>query len=66
MIEKSELKRRRINAGLKQRELAEAADISIKTLQDYEGGRKDINGAAAATVKRIARALGCMVEDLID
>ena len=42
------------------------AGISIKTLQDYEGGRKDINGAAAGTVKKLSEALGCRMEDLID
>ena len=63
---KLELRDRRVIAHLKQRELADAAGISIKTLQDYEGGRKDINGAAAGTVKKLAEALGCRMEDLID
>lgn len=62
----TKLKVKRIIAHLKQRELADAAGISIKTLQDYEGGRKDINGAAAGTVKKLSEALGCRMEDLID
>lgn len=62
---KVELKDRRVIAHLKQRELAEAAGISIKTLQDYESGRKNINTASASTVKKIAEALGCRMEELI-
>ena len=61
----TELKNRRVIAHLKQRELAEAAGISIKTLQDYESGRKNINTASASTVKKIAEALGCRMEELI-
>ena len=60
------LKDRRVIAHLTQKALSEAAGISIKTLQDYEGGRKDINGAAAGTVKKLSEALGCRMEDLID
>ena len=56
----------REDKGLTQKALSEAAGISIKTLQDYESGRKDINGAAASTVKLLAKALGCKMEDLID
>lgn len=61
-----DLKGRRMRAGLTQKELSEAAGISIKTLQDYESGRYNFNGAAASTVKKIAEALGCRMEDLID
>ena len=61
-----EIKILREERNITQQALADAAGISIKTLQDYEGGRKDINGAAAGTVKKLAEALGCRMEDLID
>mgnify|MGYP000860836067 FL=1 len=51
--------------GLSQSQLAEKAGISTRTLQDYEQGRKPLDRAAAATVKRLAKALGVSVEDLI-
>ena len=45
--------------------LAERSGVSLRTLQDYEQGRKPLGQAAAATVLRIAKALGVTVEDLI-
>ena len=60
------LKEIRKTAGLTQEALAEKAGISIRTLQDYEQGRKPLDKAAAITVLTISRCLGCTVEDLID
>lgn len=56
----------RESKGITQKGLAEIAGIDIKTVQDFESGRKDINRAAAATVKKMAQALDCRMEDLID
>lgn len=61
----SNLKHYRKRAGLTQAALAEKADISPRTLQDYEQGQKPLEKAAAITVLSLARALGCTVEDLI-
>jgi transcriptional regulator with XRE-family HTH domain len=52
-------------AGLSQSQLAKTADVSVRTLQDYEQGRKPIEKAAAETVLHIAQALGITVEDLL-
>lgn len=60
------LKRYRKQAGLTQPELAEKVGISHRTLQDYEQGQKPLEGARAITVLKMAKALGCTVEDLID
>ena len=59
------LKDYRTQAWMSQRDLAELAGISTRTLQDYEQGRKPLDRAAAATVLALARALGITVEDLI-
>lgn len=56
----------RESKGMTQKVLAEIAGIDIKTVQDFESGRKDINRAAAATVKKMAQALDCSMEELID
>ena len=60
------LKKYRQAAGLTQPQLAAAVGISHRTLQDYEQDRKPLEKAAAITVLRMAKALGCTVEDLIE
>ena len=60
------LKQIRKASGLTQAALAEKAGISLRTLQDYEQGQKPINQAAVITVFRIASALNCKIEDLIE
>lgn len=60
------LKRIRIDSGITQAALAERSGVSLRTLQDYEQGRKPINGAAALTVYRLAQAIGVTVEDLLE
>lgn len=51
--------------NISQRQLAEQTGVNLRTLQDYEQGRKPLGQAAAATVLSIAKALGVTVEDLI-
>ncbi len=53
------LKRKRVAAGLTQRELASLTGIPIRTIQQYEQGQKDINKARAEYVIALARALAC-------
>ena len=62
----TKLKQARRAGGLTQKALAEATGISLRTLQHYEQGSKDLNMAAAITVHTIATALGVKVEDLLD
>ena len=62
----SNLKRIREENGLSQGKLATAAGIGLKSLQFYEQGLRDINKAQALTIYRLARALGCQMEDLIE
>ena len=60
------LQKYRKRAGLSQQALAEMVGISTRTLQDYEQGRKPLEGARAITVLNMARSLDCTVADLID
>ena len=55
----------RKSRGISQSELAKQAGVNLRTLQDYEQGRKPLGQAAAVTVHKIAKALGVTVEDLI-
>ena len=52
--------------GLSQSKLADEAGVSLRSIQMYEQRNKDINKAQALTVVKIARALGCEVEDLLE
>ncbi|MBQ4554412.1 MAG: helix-turn-helix transcriptional regulator [Spirochaetaceae bacterium] len=63
---KTNLKALRLNAGLSQSELAEISDIPIRTIQQYEQNQKNINAAKAETVVKLAKALNCTVESLME
>ncbi len=60
------LKALRLDAGLSQSELAEISDIPVRTIQQYEQNQKNINAAKAETVVRLAKALNCTVEALME
>lgn len=60
------LKRIRTAYGFTQAELAERSGVSLRSIQMYEQRNKDINKASADTIYRIAKALGCTMEDLIE
>lgn len=56
----------RQNAGLSQRELAEQSGVPLRTIQQYEQRRKNINRAQAEYLIMLAKALCYVVEDLIE
>ncbi|MCL2747342.1 MAG: helix-turn-helix transcriptional regulator [Oscillospiraceae bacterium] len=60
------LKRWRGAAGLSQSKLAVEAGVSLRSIQMYEQRNKDVNKAQAITLAKIARVLGCDVEDLLE
>ncbi len=60
------LKRIRTIYGCTQAELAEMSGVSLRSIQMYEQRNKDINKASVGTIYRLAKALGCTVEDLIE
>lgn len=53
-------------AGLSQSELARLTGIPIKTIQQYEQGRKDINKAQVDYIFRLSEALCCNPKDLLE
>jgi len=53
----SRLKHYRQQRGLTQAQLADAAEVSIKTLQKYESGERSIQRARTDTVLRLAEVL---------
>lgn len=60
------LKRIRKDRKITQATLAESAGVNLRTLQDYEQGAKDINGVRGITLYKLAQALNCTVEDLLE
>ena len=62
----SKLAQKRQENGLSQSQLAEKSGVNRSIIQFYEQGVRDINKAQAQTVKKLAQALGCAMEDLID
>ena len=60
------LKTLRRQAGLSQAELAELSEVPVRTIQEYEQQKKDINKAQAQTVLRLARALQASMEELLE
>ena len=55
----------RLAAGMSQSQLAAAAGISVRILQDYERGARDINGAKLVTLLKICNALECSLRDIL-
>ncbi len=62
----SNLKDIRVAAGLSQSQLAALSGVSVRMVQYYEQGYKDINKASIDAAFRLATALNCSVEDLIE
>jgi len=60
------LKRIRNAAGITQEKLAAESSVSLRSIQMYEQRNKDINKAQAMSLAKIARVLGCDVEDLLE
>lgn len=55
------LKRERERQGKTQREIAQAADLSVRGYQNYELGNRV---PSVETAKKIAQALGASIEEL--
>ena len=56
----------RISRGLSQSQLAEKANMSVRTLQNYETGYRSIENANLSTLCRLAVALNCQLVDLVE
>lgn len=59
------LQEKRKEKGLSQSQLAKKADVKLRTLQYYEQGSKDINGAKLNTLLDLAMALECPISEIV-
>ncbi len=60
------LQAQRKKSGLTQTQLAEKANVNLRTLQQYELGAKNINKASFQTVMALCNALGCEAADILE
>ena len=56
----------RKNIGISQSELARRSGVSLRSIQQYEQRKKDINKAQALSLIALSKTLGCKAEDLIE
>lgn len=52
--------------NLSQSELAKKSSVSIRMIQYYETGYKDINKASGTTLYKLSKSLNCNIEDLLE
>ena len=62
----NQLKARRQSKGFSQKQLAEYSGVNIRQIQHFEQESHDINMAAALTVFKLARALDCEIEEILN
>ncbi len=62
----SNLKIVRQASGLSQSKLTKLADVKLRSIQMYEQRRNDINKAQEKNLYKLAKVLGCNIEDLLD
>lgn len=65
-MENNCLKSIRNEKGMTQATLAEKSGVSLRTIQAFEQGYKDINKAQVVTVLQLAEALDCDVYEIIN
>ena len=60
------LKATREEVGMSQTELAEKSGVSVRMIQHYEQGFKNINKASVMTVLKLAEAMGADIYEIIN
>ncbi len=58
----SKLEKRRKQKGLSRQQLADAVGVTYEAIGHYENGKRE---PKASILKRMAKVLGCRMEDLI-
>lgn len=60
------LQRIRLERGLSQSQLANAANVNLRSIQAYEQKTKDINKTQLQSACKLAKALSIRPEDLLE
>ena len=61
-----DLKSIRTFRGISQKTLSELSGVNLRMIQNYEQGTKDIKKASIVTIKSLAVALDCSIDDLME
>ena len=62
----SKLRKMRLTAGLKQKDISQLTGINVKTICQYEMDPQKINKASIETIAKISDALGCDIMDIVE
>lgn len=62
----SKLKKVRLLRGYTQEMLSELSEVNIKSITSYEQNPKKLTNASVGTIYKLADALGCDIEDLLN
>ncbi len=65
-MEKTKLGTKRLEKGFSQAELSRVSDVKLRTIQQYERGALDVNGAKLCTLLKLCEALDCRLADILD
>lgn len=60
------LKELRTSAGISQSQLSAKSGVNLRMIQYYEQDAKDIKKASGETILKLAQALGCTMEEIIE
>lgn len=60
------LREMRDKRGISRAQLSDASGVSTRTIEAYEQGLRDIGEASVNTVHKLAKALYCKIEDIVD
>lgn len=64
--DETKLQKIRVSKGLSQAQLAKLSGVATRTIQHYERGVRDIDGAKLNTLCGLCLALGCKIEDILE
>lgn len=64
-MERTTVQKKRISKHLSQSELARLSGVNLRTLQDFEQGRKPLKNAKGEMLYRLSLALSCSIEELL-
>lgn len=65
-IKDTKLQKVRVSRGLSQGQLAKLSGVATRTIQHYEQGVRDIDGAKLKTICELCLVLGCKIEDILE
>ena len=62
----NKLKAKRLETGMSQSQLAEKANLNVRTIQHYEQGSKNFDHARIDTILKVCLALNCKFGEVIE